>query len=163
MSPLKDVTENKMVYLFPWWWVRALGVISFIIAAGFGFAFVVFGILDRDIAVSILFVCAALGFFWGGVYCWQTTEVTFDHAGGIIKITKGIGPFRGGSLHIPKEQVENVRVRDAARLAWGWLIYQSGEEAVSIVVKGRKRPINIITMDGDSTSHLASRMRNFIR
>ena len=74
----------------------------------------------------------------------------------------GLGPFRWGSPQIPKEQLEKMTVKDAAEVAWGWLIYQFGEEAVSMRVKGRKRPINIITMDGDSASHLAYRMKKFI-
>ncbi len=52
MSPVKDVTENKMVYLFPWW-VRAIGVVAFVMAAGFSYAFVAIGILDRNIVSSI--------------------------------------------------------------------------------------------------------------
>ncbi len=116
MSPVKDVNENKMAYLFPWW-VRAVGVICFGFAAGFGYAFVVFGILIGVLVSSVLFACAAFGMFLGGVYCCKTTEVTFEHTGGIIKITKGLGPFRWGNLHIPKEQLEKVTVEDAAELA----------------------------------------------
>jgi hypothetical protein len=49
-----------------------------------------------------------------------------------------------------------------AELPRGWLIYQSGEEAVSMRVKVRKRPINVITMGNDGANYLASRIKNFI-
>ena len=161
MSPVKDVTENEMVYLFPMA-VRVVGVICFVFAAGFGTGVVTSSLGEKNVGALILFASCALFFFLGGVYCCKITKVTFDHTGGIIKITKDLGPLRWGSLHIPKEQLEKVTVENAAELAWGWLIYQSGEEAVSMRVKGRKRPINIIIMDDGSASHLAYRIKTFI-
>lgn len=160
MSPVKDISDNKLIYLFPMW-VRVVGVICFVFAAGFGYALVLFGIVDRVIVLSIFFACVAFFFFLGGVYCCKTTEVTFDHTGGRINIRKGLGPFWWGTLHLPKEQLEEVTVKDAADVAWGWLLYQSGEEAVSMRVKGRKRPINIITMD--NASYLRRRIAEFLR
>ena len=160
MSPVKDITDNKLIYLFPAW-VRVLGVICFIFAAGFGYALILFGIIDRNIASSILFACVAFGFFLGGVYCCKSIEVTFNHTSERINIRKGLGPFRWGSLHIPKEQIEKVTVENAAELAWGWLIYQSGEEAVSVRIKGKKRPINIITMD--AATDLKGKIADFLR
>lgn len=159
MSPLKE-TDNQILYLFPRW-VRILGVICFIFAAGFGYAFVVLGILDRNIVLSILFACVAFFFFLGGVYCCKATKVIFNHAGRRITI-KGFGPFRRGTARISKEQVERVTVESAAEVAWyGDIIYEFGEEAVSIRLKGRKRPINIITMD--DADHLTNSIAEFLR
>ena len=160
MSPVKE-KDNRIIHLFPTW-VRGLGVICFVFAACFGAAAVVWGLLDKNTVLFIFFLVPCIGFFLGSVYCCKTTEVTFDHTDRRIKITKGLGPFRWGSLHIPKEQLEKVTVKDAVEVAWGWLIYQSGEEAVSMRVKGRKRPINIITMNGDSSSRLSYRIRKFV-
>lgn len=158
MSPVKK-TDSQIVYRFPLW-VRVLGVICFLGAAGFGYAFIVVGILDNNIAASILFALCAFGFFLGGVYCCKTTKVTFDHTSGRIDIRKCLGPFRWGTIHALKEQMEKVTVENAADLAWGWLIYQSGEEAVSMRIKGRKKPINIITLD--DAADLAFRIEEFL-
>ena len=161
MSPVKDVTENKIIYLFPRW-VRVVGVINImfgiIIATGLSYAFIITEILGVGIVFSILFACLAFGMFFGGVYCYKTTEVTFDHTGGIIKITNGLGPFRWGTIRVPKEQLEGVVVKDIVDTAG--LKWKSGEQVLSMIVKGRKKPVNIITMDDNS--YLRRRLAEFL-
>ena len=148
MSPVKDTADNQVMHRWPTW-VRIFGVVCFLFATGFGSAFVAFGIVDRDIWSSILFALGAFGFFLGGVYCWHTTTVTFDDKRWIITVRKSLGPFRGIGLHISNEELMNVRIAPA------------DEMAVSLKIAGRKRPVNIVTMDDYSANYLLNRIKEF--